>query len=150
VSGRDAGCSRSPMPGVLPAGGAGTSVALLEFRVQMMCDGASYSHWVLQVNFFSCTHGMAPLPHTPYVKIAESCPTAYSEYGIPNFAWINHERTRILPLKSVLLLYNRHIGTTGGCPNCYQGPEDISHLLFQCETARDLCENLGIADIAGG
>jgi hypothetical protein len=51
----------------------------------------------------------------------------------------------ILPLKSIL--YNRHIGTTGGCPICNQGPEDISHLLFQCETARDLWNNLGIADL---
>jgi hypothetical protein len=51
----------------------------------------------------------------------------------------------ILPLKSIL--YNRHIGTTGGCPICNQGPEDISHLLFQCETARELWNNLGIADL---
>jgi hypothetical protein len=51
----------------------------------------------------------------------------------------------ILPLKSIL--YNRHIGTTGGCPICNQGPSDTSHLLFQCEMARDLWENLGIADI---
>jgi ribonuclease HI len=51
----------------------------------------------------------------------------------------------ILPLKSIL--YNRHIGSTGGCPICNQGPEDISHLLFQCETARDLWNKLGIADL---
>jgi hypothetical protein len=49
----------------------------------------------------------------------------------------------ILPLKSIL--YNRHIGTTGGCPIC--SPVATSHLLFQCEIARDLWENLGIADI---
>jgi hypothetical protein len=51
----------------------------------------------------------------------------------------------ILPLQSIL--YNRHIGSTGGCPICNQGPEDISHLLFQCETARDLWNNLGIANL---
>jgi hypothetical protein len=51
----------------------------------------------------------------------------------------------ILPLQSIL--YNHHIGTTCGCPICNQGPEDISHLLFQCETARDLWNNLGIADL---
>jgi hypothetical protein len=47
----------------------------------------------------------------------------------------------ILPLKSIL--YNRHIGTTGGCPICNQGPEDISHLLFQCEAAQNLWESFG-------
>jgi hypothetical protein len=51
----------------------------------------------------------------------------------------------ILPLKYIL--YNCYIGTTGGCPICNQGPEDISHLLFQCETTSDLWENLGICDL---
>jgi hypothetical protein len=32
----------------------------------------------------------------------------------------------ILPLKSILA--NRHIGTTGECPVCHQGAEDIRHL----------------------
>jgi hypothetical protein len=51
----------------------------------------------------------------------------------------------ILPLKSIL--YNQHIGTTGGCPICNQGPEDNNHLLFQCEAAQNLWQSLGLSDI---
>jgi ribonuclease HI len=59
------------------------------------------------------------------------------------FAW----RTLhgILPLKSILV--NRHIGQSGECPICHQGPEDILHLLFQCETARDIWQSLGLSNI---
>jgi hypothetical protein len=42
----------------------------------------------------------------------------------------------ILPLKCILA--NRHIGDSGECPVCHQGPEDVSHLLFKCPTAREL------------
>jgi hypothetical protein len=51
----------------------------------------------------------------------------------------------ILPLK--FILYNHHIGTTGGCPICNQGPEDVSHLLFQCEAAKGIWESLGILEL---
>jgi hypothetical protein len=48
----------------------------------------------------------------------------------------------ILPQKCILA--NRHIGTSGECPICQQGPEDINHLLFQCQTARDLWSSLDL------
>jgi hypothetical protein len=48
----------------------------------------------------------------------------------------------ILPLKCILA--NRHIGTSSECPICQQGPEDINHLLFQCQTARDLWRSLDL------
>jgi hypothetical protein len=51
----------------------------------------------------------------------------------------------ILPLKSILA--NRHIGTSGECPICHGGAEDISHLLFQCETTKNLWHCLGLHEI---
>jgi hypothetical protein len=51
----------------------------------------------------------------------------------------------IIPLKSIL--YNRHIGTTGGRPICNQGPQDVSHLLFQCEAEKGIWESLGILEL---
>jgi hypothetical protein len=50
----------------------------------------------------------------------------------------------IIPVKCVLA--NRHIGTSGECPICHQGAEDIRHLLFTCPTAADLWTILGIKD----
>jgi ribonuclease HI len=51
----------------------------------------------------------------------------------------------IIPVKCVLV--NRHIGTSGECPICHQGAEDIRHLLFTCSTAADLWAILGIKDL---
>jgi ribonuclease HI len=48
----------------------------------------------------------------------------------------------IIPVKCVLA--NRHIGTSGECPICHQGAEDIRHLLFMCPTAVELWTELGI------
>ena len=53
----------------------------------------------------------------------------------------------ILPLKCILV--NRHIGTSGECPICRSGPEDIRHLLFQCPVALDLWGALGLDGIIG-
>jgi hypothetical protein len=50
----------------------------------------------------------------------------------------------IIPLKSILV--NRHIGTSGQCPICMQGPEDMAHILFQCHMARELWTSLGVID----
>jgi hypothetical protein len=47
----------------------------------------------------------------------------------------------LIPLKSILA--NRHIGTSGQCPICLQAAEDVKHLLFQCDMARDLWRTLG-------
>ena len=51
----------------------------------------------------------------------------------------------ILPLKCILA--NRHVGTSGACPICNQGPEDIRHLLFQCQIAQDMWNSLGLMGI---
>jgi ribonuclease HI len=51
----------------------------------------------------------------------------------------------ILPLKSILV--NRHIGTSGECPICQLGPEDIQHLLFLCSVATDIWRALGVSDL---
>jgi hypothetical protein len=51
----------------------------------------------------------------------------------------------ILPLKSILA--NRHIGTSGQCSVCSQAPEDILHLLFNCEMARQMWDSLGLTSV---
>ena len=51
----------------------------------------------------------------------------------------------ITPLKCILI--NRHIGTSGECPICHQGAEDVCHLLFVCPTARDLWTSLGLLEV---
>jgi hypothetical protein len=51
----------------------------------------------------------------------------------------------ILPLKSILV--NRHIGTSGQCPICATGPEDIAHLLFVCPRAKEIWEALGLTSV---
>jgi hypothetical protein len=56
------------------------------------------------------------------------------------FAW--RALHGLMPLKSILA--NRHIGTSGQCPICSQAPEDILHLLFQCQPASALWELLGL------
>jgi hypothetical protein len=49
----------------------------------------------------------------------------------------------ILPLKSILC--NRHIGNSGQCPICGLHAEDILHLLFICEPAKNMWESLGLS-----
>jgi hypothetical protein len=51
----------------------------------------------------------------------------------------------ILPLKSTLV--NRHIGTSGECPICQLGLEDIQHLLFLCPVASDIWQALGVSNL---
>jgi ribonuclease HI len=51
----------------------------------------------------------------------------------------------VIPLKSILA--NRHVGTSGQCPVCLLAAEDVKHLLFQCETARDLWRTLGLLNL---
>jgi ribonuclease HI len=51
----------------------------------------------------------------------------------------------ILPLK--IILVNRHIGTSGQCPICATGPEDIAHLLFVCPRAKEIWEALGLTSV---
>ena len=51
----------------------------------------------------------------------------------------------IVPLKCILA--NRHIGTTGECQICRLGPEDVRHLLFHCQAARDMWNSLDLTAI---
>jgi ribonuclease HI len=51
----------------------------------------------------------------------------------------------IVLLKSILA--NRHIGTSGKCPVCLSAPENVMHLLFQCNAAREVWAALGIQNI---
>jgi ribonuclease HI len=51
----------------------------------------------------------------------------------------------VIPLKSILA--NRHVGTSGQCPVCLLAAEDVKHLLFQCEMARDLWRTLGLLNV---
>ena len=51
----------------------------------------------------------------------------------------------IVHLKSILA--NRHIGTSGSCPICNQGAEDVLHLLFRCLVACEMWGQLGMLDL---
>jgi hypothetical protein len=51
----------------------------------------------------------------------------------------------IFPLKSIPVI--RHIGFSGQCLICVQEPEDVAHLLFQYDTARQIWSSLGITNI---
>ena len=51
----------------------------------------------------------------------------------------------IIPLKCILA--NRHIGTSGECPICHLAAEDVKHLLFDCQPAVELWNNLGVREI---
>jgi len=44
------------------------------------------------------------------------------------------------------ILADRHIGYTGGCPMCLNGAEDIKHILFSCNRAKEVWRALGIWD----
>jgi hypothetical protein len=59
------------------------------------------------------------------------------------FAW--RALHGLMPLKSILA--NHHVGTSGQCPICQQAPEDILHLLFQCQPASALWSSLGLDHI---
>jgi hypothetical protein len=51
----------------------------------------------------------------------------------------------ITPVKCILA--NRHIGTSGACPVCSQGPEDICHLLFLCPATKEIWQSLGLDQV---
>jgi hypothetical protein len=48
----------------------------------------------------------------------------------------------MIPCRGVLA--NQHIGNQGGCPICFKGCEDINHVLFLCDRAREVWRCLGI------
>jgi ribonuclease HI len=50
-----------------------------------------------------------------------------------------------LPLKSILV--NRHVGTSGQCPVCFQGAEDVKHLLFTCPAAVEVWSELNLLQV---
>jgi ribonuclease HI len=47
------------------------------------------------------------------------------------------------------VLANKHIGGSGQCPVCEWGAEDIAHMLFKCDRAKEVWEALGIYPIIG-
>lgn len=50
----------------------------------------------------------------------------------------------MIPCKGVLA--NKHIGNQGSCPLCPSGCEDIKHMLFTCDRAREVWRCLGVWD----
>lgn len=48
----------------------------------------------------------------------------------------------LIPCRGVLA--NKHIGNNSSCPLCQQGCEDIKHMMFQCERAREVWTAMGI------
>ena len=50
----------------------------------------------------------------------------------------------LLPRRGILA--NRHIGNVSSCPVCQEGCEDIKHLLFSCNRAKEIWRLLGISD----
>jgi ribonuclease HI len=53
----------------------------------------------------------------------------------------------MIPCKGVLA--NRHIGNMAGCPICADGCEDIKHMMFTCERAKEVWRCLGLEDRLG-
>jgi ribonuclease HI len=51
----------------------------------------------------------------------------------------------ILPLKCILA--NRHIGESAECPVCALDAEDVRHLLFTCQVAKDMWAHLELSDV---
>jgi len=50
----------------------------------------------------------------------------------------------LLPCRGILA--NRHIGNLGSCPACQEGCEDIKHVLFTCNRAKEIWRLLGVTN----
>ena len=48
----------------------------------------------------------------------------------------------LIPCRAIFA--NRHVVEAGGCPGCQNGAEDIKHMLFTCDRAREVWRSLGI------
>lgn len=46
-----------------------------------------------------------------------------------------------MPCRAILT--NRHVGDSRGCPVCQNGAEDIKHLVFTRDRAREIWRSLG-------
>jgi hypothetical protein len=46
-----------------------------------------------------------------------------------------------------VVLANRHVPVSGQCPLCEVGAEDIKHVLFQCNRAKTIWCQLGLAEL---
>lgn len=44
------------------------------------------------------------------------------------------------------ILANRHIGNVSSWPVCQEGCEDIKHVLFTCNRAKEIWQLLGVAN----
>jgi len=50
----------------------------------------------------------------------------------------------LLPCRGILA--NRHIGNLGSCPASQEGCEDIKHVLFTCNRAKEIWRLLGVTN----
>jgi len=58
------------------------------------------------------------------------------------FAWrVMHG---LIPCHGILA--NRDIGNVGSCPVCQEGCEDIKHMLFSCNRAKEIWDRLGLSN----
>jgi hypothetical protein len=45
------------------------------------------------------------------------------------------------------ILANRHVKVSPQCPVCKNGPKDIHHILFGCQRAKEVWEELGMKEV---
>lgn len=67
-----------------------------------------------------------------------SCPTK-----VKIFVW----RTLHGTLPCRVTLANRHMKVSPICPSCSNGPEDTKHVLFLCQKAKEVWNNLEIYEV---
>lgn len=48
----------------------------------------------------------------------------------------------LIPCRSILA--NKHVGNVGSCPICPSGCEDIKHVIFTCDRAKEVWKSLGV------
>ena len=61
--------------------------------------------------------------------------------GEDEYIWVAGSQ-RALPCRVVLA--NRHVGGSVGCLVCNNGAEDVKHMLFTCDRAREVWNEHGI------
>jgi len=50
----------------------------------------------------------------------------------------------LIPCRGILA--NRHIDNSSSCPSCHEGCEDIKHVLFTCNRAKEIWRLLGVTN----
>jgi hypothetical protein len=86
--------------------------------------------------------GMRTLRKGQIIQFGKSCGVLKSLVKLKKIGWrVLHA---MIPCRGVLA--NRHIGNLAGCPICADGCEDIKHMLFTCERAKEVWRCLGLED----